>query len=70
MYVSTHTFGAFYTYDRQRDFFSYIGQDVRKGIKFAITARYPDRVDVVGTTPILYSTKGSHGLWGAAGNSN
>lgn len=70
MYVSTHNFGAFYTFDHQLNRFIYSGKDVRKGLELAITPNYPYSIQMAGSRPVLYSTKGSHGLWAAAGNSN
>ncbi|KAK4298054.1 hypothetical protein Pmani_029572 [Petrolisthes manimaculis] len=67
MYVSTHTFGAYYTYDHQQGHFVYSDEDVREGLPLPIPPQYPRTVHLVGTRPVLYSSKGSHGLWAAAG---
>ncbi|KAK4327853.1 hypothetical protein Pmani_001702 [Petrolisthes manimaculis] len=68
MYVSTHTFGAYYTYDHQQGHFVYSEQDVRKGfLPLPISPQYPHTLQLVGTSPVLYSSKGAHGLWAAAG---
>ncbi|KAG0701666.1 hypothetical protein GWK47_025264 [Chionoecetes opilio] len=66
MYVSTHTFGAYYTYDVQNHRFVYEDEDTRKGIP--LSPVYPKIIQLTGSHPILYSAKGSHGLWGAEGN--
>lgn len=65
MYVSTHTFGAYYTYDAYRHEFLYAREDVRKGIP--MSPNYPRTVQLTGSHPVLYAAQGSHGLWGSPG---
>lgn len=65
MYVSTHTFGAYYTYDPQHHRFVYESQDTREGIP--LSPVYPKTIELIRNHPILYSARGSHGLWGAEG---
>ncbi|XP_069938478.1 uncharacterized protein [Cherax quadricarinatus] len=65
MYISTHTFGAYYTYDPHHRIFLYASQDVREGIQ--MSPEYPQTIYLAGFHPILYAAKGSHGLWGASG---
>ncbi|XP_045618082.1 uncharacterized protein [Procambarus clarkii] len=65
MYVSTHTFGAYYTYDPRLNKFLYADEDVREGIN--MSPIYPQTVQLTGFHPILYAAQGSHGLWGAPG---
>ncbi|XP_047483296.1 uncharacterized protein LOC125035144 isoform X2 [Penaeus chinensis] len=65
MYVSSHNFGAYYQYDSYHQHFEYSGQDTRKGIP--MSPEYPKRVRVESSHPVLYSARGSHGLWAAPG---
>ncbi|XP_045139261.1 uncharacterized protein LOC123520762 isoform X2 [Portunus trituberculatus] len=65
MYVSAHTFGAYYTYDAKNHRFIYEDEDTREGI--SMSPVYPKIIHFAGSHPILYSAKGSHGLWGAEG---
>ncbi|XP_042232038.1 uncharacterized protein LOC121872958 isoform X2 [Homarus americanus] len=65
MYVSAHTFGAYYTYIPHLHEFLYAGQDTRDGI--AMSPNYPRTVQLTGSHPVLYAARGSHGLWGAPG---
>ncbi|XP_063881478.1 uncharacterized protein LOC135111735 isoform X1 [Scylla paramamosain] len=66
MYVSAHTFGAYYTYDATNNRFIYEYEDTREGIPMSPV--YPKIIHLSGGShPILYSARGSHGLWGAEG---
>lgn len=66
MYVSAHDAGAFYRFDTEDKTFVYQGQETRKGI--FQKPIFPDRVYTAGGShPVLFSAKGSHGLWTAPG---
>ncbi|XP_050449143.1 uncharacterized protein LOC126850317 [Cataglyphis hispanica] len=66
MYVSAHDAGAFYRYDPQNGTFVYERQETRKGLFQKPT--FPEKVYTAdGTHPILFSARGSHGLWTAPG---
>ncbi|KAL6446252.1 hypothetical protein ACFW04_001100 [Cataglyphis niger] len=66
MYVSAHDAGAFYQYDPQNGTFVYERQETRKGLFQKPT--FPEKVYTAdGTHPILFSARGSHGLWTAPG---
>ncbi|KAK4882363.1 hypothetical protein RN001_005682 [Aquatica leii] len=66
LYVSVHDSGAYYKYDPGSRLFKYEKQVTKKGIlqrpKFPIVARTRNN------HPILFSAKGSHGLWAAPGD--
>ena len=68
MYVSTHTYGAYYEYNRKKNIFFYIGKDTREGLP--LSPKYPHVIKMDGSHPILYAAKGSHGLWGSPGNTH
>ncbi|EZA47745.1 Putative vacuolar protein sorting-associated protein [Ooceraea biroi] len=66
MYVSAHDTGAFYRYDPRNGTFVYESQETRKGLFQKPT--FPDKVYTAGHShPILFSARGSHGLWTAPG---
>ncbi|XP_032691003.1 uncharacterized protein LOC116853843 [Odontomachus brunneus] len=66
MYVSAHDAGAFYRYDPQNGTFVYESQETRKGLFQKPT--FPEKVYTAGGShPILFSARGSHGLWTAPG---
>nr|XP_012153425.1 PREDICTED: uncharacterized protein LOC100883643 isoform X2 [Megachile rotundata] len=66
MYVSAHDAGAFYRYDLRSGTFVYESQETRKGI--FQKPIFPERVFTAGGShPILFSARGSHGLWTAPG---
>lgn len=66
MYVSAHDVGAFYRYDPQNGTFIYESQETRKGLFQKLT--FPEKVYTTGGShPILFSARGSHGLWTAPG---
>ncbi|XP_046430685.1 uncharacterized protein LOC124184710 [Neodiprion fabricii] len=66
MYVSAHDAGAFYRYDPVEKDFVYEAQETRKGI--FQKPIFPDYVYTAGGShPVLFSAKGSHGLWTAPG---
>ncbi|XP_076301048.1 uncharacterized protein LOC143219098 [Lasioglossum baleicum] len=66
MYVSAHDAGAFYRYDLRSGTFVYESQETRKGI--FQKPIFPERVYTAGGShPILFSARGSHGLWTAPG---
>ncbi|XP_026668405.1 uncharacterized protein LOC108623858 isoform X2 [Ceratina calcarata] len=66
MYVSAHDAGAFYRYDPRSGTFIYESQETRKGI--FQKPIFPERVFTAGGShPILFSARGSHGLWTAPG---
>ncbi|KAL0114705.1 hypothetical protein PUN28_011780 [Cardiocondyla obscurior] len=66
MYVSAHDAGAFYQYDPQNGTFIYESQETRKGLFQKPT--FPEKVYTAGGShPILFSARGSHGLWTAPG---
>ncbi|XP_053598673.1 uncharacterized protein LOC103571680 [Microplitis demolitor] len=66
MYVSAHDAGAYYRYDIRSGTFIYESQETRKGI--FQKPIFPERVFTSsGSHPILFSAKGSHGLWTAPG---
>lgn len=65
MYLSSHTFGAYYTYDPHRHEFLYTGEDFREGIP--MSPNFPGTVQLTGFHPVLYAAQGSHGLWGSTG---
>ncbi|XP_048516377.1 uncharacterized protein LOC105690934 isoform X2 [Athalia rosae] len=69
MYVSAHDAGAFYRFDDVNKTFVYEGQETRKGI--FQKPIFPVRVYTTGSThPVLFSAKGSHGLWTTPGKHN
>ncbi|KAK0088546.1 hypothetical protein PV325_011607 [Microctonus aethiopoides] len=66
MYVSAHDAGAYYRYDIRSGTFVYESQETRKGI--FQKPIFPERVFTSsGSHPVLFSAKGSHGLWTAPG---
>ncbi|KAG5345009.1 VPS62 protein, partial [Acromyrmex heyeri] len=66
MYVSAHDVGAFYQYDPRNGTFIYESQETRKGLFQKPT--FPEKVYTAGDShPILFSARGSHGLWTAPG---
>ncbi|XP_018398085.1 PREDICTED: uncharacterized protein LOC108776075 [Cyphomyrmex costatus] len=66
MYVSAHDVGAFYQYDPRNGTFVYERQETRKGLFQKPT--FPEKVYTAGDShPILFSARGSHGLWTAPG---
>lgn len=65
MYVSSHTFGAYYSYDANNHRFVYEDEDTREGIPMSPV--YPKIIQLSGHHPVLYSARGSHGLWGVEG---
>ncbi|XP_011692008.1 PREDICTED: uncharacterized protein LOC105452525 [Wasmannia auropunctata] len=66
MYVSAHDAGAFYQYDPRNGTFIYESQETRKGLFQKPT--FPEKVYTAGDShPILFSARGSHGLWTAPG---
>lgn len=66
MYVSAHDAGAFYRYEPRSNTFVYESQETRKGI--FQKPIFPERVYTSeGSHPVLFSAKGSHGLWTAPG---
>lgn len=66
MYVSAHDTGAFYRYDRRNGTFVYESQETRMGLFQKPT--FPEKVYTAGDShPILFSARGSHGLWTAPG---
>ncbi|XP_070169032.1 uncharacterized protein [Polyergus mexicanus] len=66
MYVSAHDAGAFYRYDPRNGTFIYESQETRKGLFQKPT--FPEKVYTAdGSHPILFSARGSHGLWTAPG---
>ncbi|KAG7200595.1 hypothetical protein KM043_001154 [Ampulex compressa] len=66
MYVSAHDAGAFYHYNPRSGTFVYESQETRKGI--FQKPIFPERVYTAGGShPILFSARGSHGLWTAPG---
>ncbi|XP_020298943.1 putative vacuolar protein sorting-associated protein TDA6 isoform X2 [Pseudomyrmex gracilis] len=66
MYVSAHDSGAFYQYNPQSGTFIYESQETRKGLFQKPT--FPEKVYTAGGShPILFSARGSHGLWTAPG---
>lgn len=66
MYVSAHDAGAFYRYEPRTKTFVYESQETRKGIfqKPIFPARVFTSED---SHPVLFSARGSHGLWTAPG---
>lgn len=67
MYVSTHDVGAFYRYSPEYDRFEYESQEIRKGILQRPAFPPVMRLSKPGNHPVLFSAKGSHGLWTAPG---
>ncbi|XP_024886992.1 uncharacterized protein LOC112464304 [Temnothorax curvispinosus] len=66
MYVSAHDAGAFYRYDPRNGNFVYESQETRKGL--FQKPIFPEKVYTAGGShPILFSARGSHGLWTAPG---
>ena len=65
MYVSMHTYGAYYAYDRRKNMFYYRGKDTRLGIP--LKPKYPQVLKMDGTHPVVYAALGSHGLWAGPG---
>lgn len=66
MYVSAHDAGAFYQYDPRNGTFVYESQETRKGL--FQKPMFPEKVyTAAGSHPILFSARGSHGLWTAPG---
>lgn len=66
MYVSAHDAGAFYRFDTRTGTFVYESQETRKGI--FQKPNFPARVFTSGGShPVLFSARGSHGLWTAPG---
>ncbi|XP_023246281.1 uncharacterized protein LOC106647653 [Copidosoma floridanum] len=67
MYVSAHDAGAFYRYEALSGTFVYESQETRKGGLFQ-KPTFPERVFTSqGSHPVLFSARGSHGLWTAPG---
>ncbi|KAF5295310.1 hypothetical protein FQA39_LY13175 [Lamprigera yunnana] len=66
MYLAVHDTGAYYNYDPSSRLFKFQKQSTKKGIlqrpKFPVAARTRNN------HPILFSAKGSHGLWTAPGD--
>jgi len=71
LYVSAHDSGAFYKYDPGVGEFKYRKQERRRGGALVERPTFPSKVRVLedadGHHPILFSAKGSHGLWAAPG---
>lgn len=66
MYVSAHDSGAFYRYHPQNGTFVYESQETRKGL--FQKPIFPETVYTAGGSHvILFSARGSHGLWTAPG---
>ncbi|KAJ8684299.1 hypothetical protein QAD02_020091 [Eretmocerus hayati] len=66
MYVSAHDAGAFYRYESRSGQFVFESQETRKGI--FQKPIFPERVYTAeGSHPVLFSARGSHGLWTAPG---
>lgn len=67
MYVSTHDAGAFYKFNPRTLSFDYEKQDVRS--RMLQRPNFPLHVNLTSTGghPILFSARGSHGLWSAPG---
>ncbi|XP_043269453.1 uncharacterized protein [Venturia canescens] len=66
MYVSAHDAGAFYRYEKRSGTFVYERQETREGI--FQKPIFPERVFTsMGKHPVLFSARGSHGLWTAPG---
>ncbi|XP_023313954.1 uncharacterized protein LOC106649126 [Trichogramma pretiosum] len=66
MYVSAHDAGAFYRYEPRANTFLFESQETRKGI--FQKPNFPERVYTAeGSHPVLFSARGSHGLWTAPG---
>ncbi|XP_060524439.1 uncharacterized protein LOC132700880 [Cylas formicarius] len=65
MFLSVHDTGSFYTYDRKNNIFKYESNVPRKGV--AQVSKFPPFVRIQGGHPVLFSAKGSHGLWSAPG---
>lgn len=65
MYVSTHDAGVYYKFDPILNIFVYEKQETRKGI--LQKPKFPTKVYMLHGRPLLYSAKGSHGLWSKPG---
>lgn len=65
MYVSTHDAGVYYRLDKDTNVFMYERQETRTGI--LQKPKFPTKVYLLHGHPLLYSAKGSHGLWSKPG---
>ena len=68
LYLSVHSFGAFYAFNETSNEFDFTyGEDV-KGADPSLAVEYPEKVVLVeGTHPEAFVANGSHGLWGQEG---
>ncbi|XP_031338239.1 uncharacterized protein LOC116167138 isoform X2 [Photinus pyralis] len=66
MYVSVHDAGVYYKYDVKSRQFKYINQVTKKGI--LQRPKFPKETKMQNNHPVVFSAKGSHGLWSAPGN--
>lgn len=67
MYVSTHDVGAFYQYSEKYQRFEFKKREIRKGILQRPVFPSVMKLAAPGHRPVLFSARGSHGLWTAPG---
>ena len=67
MYVSTHDVGAFYTYSKTYNHFKFEKREIRKGILQRPMFPPIMRLMAPDQRPVLFSARGSHGLWTGPG---
>ncbi|KAF2354551.1 hypothetical protein FHG87_014695 [Trinorchestia longiramus] len=65
LYLSAHHFGVFYTYQPEWDRFKYSSQDVREGVYMSPV--YPQYLELEQGRLVVYSARGSHGIWPSQG---
>lgn len=66
LYISSHHFGAYYTYSAQSGRFEYVNQDVRSGMP--VNVDYPRYLEMTKDGRlVLYAAEGSHGMWPSPG---
>ncbi|XP_068224026.1 uncharacterized protein [Palaemon carinicauda] len=65
LYIASHNFGAFYTYDHHNHVFRYQSEDTREGL--TMFPEYPKLLRLHENHPIIFAALGSHGLWPTPG---
>ncbi|CAG0899197.1 unnamed protein product [Darwinula stevensoni] len=74
LYISCHSFGAYYNYNAAENVFEFDRGDVKAQWEVkdftkqdSLDPEFSPFVFMDGTHPIVFSANGSHGLWGEAG---
>lgn len=65
LFLSVHDTGVYYSYDNLRKYFKFEYKVARKGVHQV--PKFPEILRTQGEHPVVFSAKGSHGLWAAAG---